>query len=117
MTGVDGLLAGSGALAWARWGRNRQSAATKARIFDTTLSAKGTGADGYPNPDSPQAAKTASINAKEKKARPEQPHHRRQHQERQHGGLDEEQRCEEHDPVQGRIRGNRGVGPGPMALL
>jgi hypothetical protein len=46
MTGVDGLLAGSGALVWARWGRNRQSTATKARIFDTTSSAKGKGADG-----------------------------------------------------------------------
>ena len=41
MTGVDSLLAESGALAWARW---------------------------EPNPDNPQAAKTASIDAKEMKA-------------------------------------------------
>ena len=57
----------AGGLAWARWRRNRLSAAAKARIFDTTLSAKGTGADGYANPDRAQTAKTASIAAKKKK--------------------------------------------------
>jgi hypothetical protein len=48
-------------------GRNRLSAVTNARIFDSTFSAWGSGADGYPNPDRPQAAKTTRIDAKQKK--------------------------------------------------
>ena len=66
MTVAGGLIAAPGVLAWARWGTNKLSATAKATIFDSTFSAKGTGAEGYPNPDSPQAAKTTSINAKKK---------------------------------------------------
>ena len=66
MTMAGGLVAAPGVLARARWGRNRLSAAAKATIFDSTFSANGTGAEGYPNPDRPQAAKTTSINAKKK---------------------------------------------------
>ena len=62
-----GLAAGPVVLARARWGRNRLSAATKARIFDTTFSAMGAGADGYANPNRAHTAKTASIKAKKKK--------------------------------------------------
>jgi hypothetical protein len=53
--------------AWARWGRNRVRTVTNARSFDTTLSAKGTGAEGYPNPARAHIANTASIRAKEMK--------------------------------------------------
>ncbi len=61
-----GLIAAPGVLAGTRWGTNKLSAAAKATIFDSTFSANGTGAEGYPNPDRPQTAKTASINAKKK---------------------------------------------------
>ena len=66
MTVAGGLIAGPGALAGARWGRNKLSATAKATVFDSTFSAKGTGAEGYPNPDSPQTAKTTSITARKK---------------------------------------------------
>jgi hypothetical protein len=46
MTGAGGLVAGLGVLAWARWGRNRQSAAAKARIFDATFSVRGIAVEG-----------------------------------------------------------------------
>jgi hypothetical protein len=39
MTVAGGFAAGSGVLAGARWGRNKLSVTTKARIFDSTLSA------------------------------------------------------------------------------
>ena len=66
MTVAGGLVAAPGVLAWARWGRNKLSAAAKATIFDSTFSANGTEAEGYPNPDRPQTAKTTSNTAKEK---------------------------------------------------
>src|SRR5690348_15874183 len=64
MTMAAGLIAAPGALAGTRWGTNKLSATAKATIFDSTFSAKETGAEGYPNPDSPQTAKTTSITAK-----------------------------------------------------
>jgi hypothetical protein len=42
------------------------SAVMKARILDSTLNAKGPGVAGNANPDSAQAANTASIRAKAK---------------------------------------------------
>src|SRR5580704_10335609 len=67
VTVAGGLIAAPGALAGTRWGTNKLSAAAKATIFDSTFSANGTEAEGYPNPDSPQTAKTTSITAKKKK--------------------------------------------------
>jgi hypothetical protein len=49
VTAYTGVVLGPGTLAPARWGRNKLSAAMNARIFDSTFSAKGTGAEGYPN--------------------------------------------------------------------
>src|SRR6516162_3074118 len=68
MSGAGALVAGPGVLTGAPRGRNRLSATAKATIFDSTFSANGTGAEGYPNPDRPQTAKTTSISAKQKNA-------------------------------------------------
>jgi len=63
-----GLVAGARRAGLGPMGRKRLSVTTKARIFDTRFNVKGTGAEGYANPNRPHTAKTASINAKEKKA-------------------------------------------------
>jgi hypothetical protein len=39
-------VVGVGVPGWPRWGRNRQSATTKATTFDVALNAKGSGAEG-----------------------------------------------------------------------
>ena len=110
MTVADGLMA-----RLARWpglaGGRQAEAEAKATISDSTFSGNGTGQRDTRIRTAPRPRKPAAS-PRRKRMMPWTAAPSGQSQQRQRGDLDEEQRREEQDPVQGRIGRNRGIGPG-----